>query len=180
MALTLVDCDGATRVLMASEVDFDKPPRQLFISNRLTEAGRREWRLLLVSAINGGDDQTLATSLKHGGYLSTAETATRNGKTFTKAVPVAAAETLAEGEFNRFYIRGLCRRAADLGIVELEIYRAKPVMKPRPESEAKIGTRIDASSLLRDLRDNVGIDTALGVPAGPNSGRTTSICEVTP
>lgn len=38
------------------------------------------------------------------------ETATRNGKTFSKKVPVTAAETLAEGEFNRFYARGLCLR----------------------------------------------------------------------
>jgi hypothetical protein len=42
-------------------------------------------------------------------------------------VPVTAADTLAEGEFNRFYLRGLCRRASAANMAEIEVYRAKEV-----------------------------------------------------
>jgi hypothetical protein len=53
----------------------------------------------------------------------------------------------------------------------VEVYRAKPVQDPRPRSRQIIGTRIDAQRLLGDLRAHPGgIDSALGVPAGPNSG----------
>jgi hypothetical protein len=85
-------------------------------------------------------------------------------------VPATAPETLAEGEFNRFYIRGLCVRALAEGITELVIYRAKQVENPRSESTAKIGLKISAQALLTDLRANPGVDTALGLPPGPNSG----------
>lgn len=40
-------------------------------------------------------------------------------------VPVTAPETLSEGEFNRFYARGLCRVAISLGIAAVQVYRAK-------------------------------------------------------
>jgi hypothetical protein len=40
----------------------------------------------------------------------------------------------------------------------------------RAESEQKIGQRIAAEALLRDLRAHPGLDTALGLPPGPNSG----------
>ena len=47
---------------------------------------------------------------------------------------------------------------------------AKYVEHPRAESEAKVGTVIDAVQLLKDLRDNIGMDTGLGIPSGAGSG----------
>jgi hypothetical protein len=82
---------------------------------------------------------------------------------------VTAAETLAEGEFNRFYVRALCRRQMS-GDGQLVVHRAKQVQNPRPESEALIGTSPNAGKLLDDLRNNPGVEPALGVPKGPNSG----------
>ena len=88
-----------------------------------------------------------------------------------------AAQQLAEGEFNRYYIRGLCRRAQEEGITELVIYRGKEVRKPRPESQAKIGTRISVDHLLEALRshDFVSVEEAFAVPSGPNSGLTAQL-----
>jgi hypothetical protein len=85
-------------------------------------------------------------------------------------VPITAAETLGEGEFNRFYIRALCVHAINDGIKTLIVYRAKVVANARVESEMKIDTGVDPVRLLGDLRNNPGVDTALGLPAGPNSG----------
>ena len=85
-------------------------------------------------------------------------------------MPSNAPETLAEGEFNRFYIRGLCRRAVEENVAQLVIYRAKTVTHARPESERRIGATVSPGALLADLRQNVGVDTVLGVPAGPEFG----------
>lgn len=43
-------------------------------------------------------------------------------------------------------------------------------MVARSASEAMIGSHIDPHALLEDLRTHQGIDTALGLPPGPNSG----------
>ena len=64
----------------------------------------------------------------------------------------ATAALLAEREFHRFYIRGLCCRALDQGVSALVIYRARPATQGRPSSDAMVGVRITVSSLLEDLR----------------------------
>jgi hypothetical protein len=81
-----------------------------------------------------------------------------------------AHETLAEGEFNRFYMRGLCQYAIEQGIPELEIYRAKEVHHERGSSRAKIGDRFSPQSLLADLTAPFNTRTESGMPPGPNSG----------
>ena len=82
-----------------------------------------------------------------------------------------AAEVLGEGEFNRYYIRGLARRAIEDDISTLVVYRAKPARNPRPESEALVETALAPQELLEDLRAHPGDELpALGVPSGPNSG----------
>lgn len=50
-------------------------------------------------------------------------------------------------------------------------------MNPRVESQAKIGAIVNAEELLADIRVNVGVDTALGLPAGPNSGLSVQILQ---
>jgi hypothetical protein len=93
-------------------------------------------------------------------------------------VPVTAPDTLAEGEFNRFYIRGLCLRAIQDGVAELIVYRAKEVSSPRRESEAMIGARLPPERLLQDIRTHPGVDTAFGLPPGPNSGLSVHLLKV--
>jgi hypothetical protein len=82
---------------------------------------------------------------------------------------------MAEGEFNRFYVRGLCRYALANGIRQLEVYRAKAVDQPRAGSEEKIGTLVDPQAILDDLRVSAGVEPTLGMPPGPNSGLTLKI-----
>lgn len=84
-------------------------------------------------------------------------------------MPSNAHNTLAEGEFNRFYLRGLCLEALQQGKM-IEVYGAKAVNQPRAASQALIGMQLNPNQLLLDLRTNIGVDTALGLPAGPNSG----------
>ena len=90
------------------------------------------------------------------------ETAVRKGRTCRKRVPYTAPETMAEGEFNRYDIRGLCRSVIGMGGRTVLVYRARSSRVPRPESDALIGRLIDAEALLEDMRNHPGIDTAFG------------------
>ena len=170
MALDLENLDPRTRQFMMTEIDLDISKGELYLSGRLTETGKKAFPELLRSAATSGDDSSLAATLANGRcFRQTEIRQTQRGPKEVK-VPYNAAETLAEGEFNRFYARALCLRAQEDGIPELEIYRAKHVTNPRVESVAKIGTTIVPTALLGDLRTHQGVEPSLGLPPGPNSG----------
>ncbi len=170
MGLSLTNLDNQTRPLMVDEIQADIKSGKLYLSQRLNSQGQKDYPNLLLTAAQYRDDMWLADELRKGRLNATEQARKPSGGYITKKVPINAAETLAEGEFNRFYIRGLCKRAIGNGIADLVIYRAKQVTNPRSDSAAKIGTTINAQTLLSDLRINIGIDTALGLPPGPNSG----------
>jgi len=171
MSLSLANLDEQTRQLMLEEIELDVSRNTLYISSRLSNTGRNDYASLLKEAVSKHDDRWLAVQLRSGGRLNTTETKrTPKGGMTTAQVPITAADTLAEGEFNRFYIRAICRRVIDLGSGKVVVYRAKEVSRARSESERKIGMQVDAQGLLDDLRSHPGIDTALGLPPGPNSG----------
>jgi len=171
VSLHLVNLDERTRQFMLDELTQDEGSGRVYLSSRLTPKGRQEWASLLRAALKQGDDDSLAAALRVGGMLNeTEQRQTPKGGVTTARIPATAAETLAEGEFNRFYIRALCRRVLEGDAAQLIVYRAKMVTHPRAESEAKIGNTVDAGALLSDLRTSQGIDTAFGLPSGPNSG----------
>jgi hypothetical protein len=171
MPLSLDKLDAQTRPHMVAEIKADIGAGRLYLSPRLSARGRADYPNLLRQAAEASNDSWLANELRQSGRLNEMEERRKpkGGVTMVR-VPVTAPETLAEGEFNRFYVRGLCLRALASGIHELVAYRAKEVDNPRPESVARIGQQIPAQALLDDLRANPGVDTALGLPPGPNSG----------
>jgi hypothetical protein len=170
--LELVNLGDRVRGLMIEEVDRDIENGTLYINpRRLSPTGQQDYPGLLKETVLLHDDAWLADQLRQEGRMNrTMQRAKPKGGYTTVPVPVNAPDTLAEGEFNRFYARGLCRSAIEDGTPDLVIYRAKQVSTPREESEARIGTTINAQALLDDLRANPGKDTWLGIPAGPNSG----------
>jgi hypothetical protein len=168
--MDLVNLDAVTRHHMLDEINRDVAGDTLYMSPRLSAVGRRDYPELLLDAAESGDADSLAVKLQISGRLNITEMATRNGKTYSKRVPANAHQTMAEGEFSRFYARGLCLRAAEDGIEEVIVYRAKEVTRPRPESEAMVGIAVSAIRLLADLRTSIGVEPALGIPPGPNSG----------
>jgi hypothetical protein len=173
--LELKDLDDQSRPFMVAEVDADVAKGAIYLSPRLTASGLREFPKLLRQACDQFDATWLASRLLQGRYISETEAYFRSGRRHTRKVNITqAAEMLAEGEFNRFYARGLCLRAMDAGVAEVVVYRAKAVSHARPESKQLIGSKIAAESLLADLREHVGRDTDHGMPGGPNSGL--SVC----
>lgn len=163
------------RSQMLQELQRDVASGKVYASPRLVPKGKEAWPELLGSAARSHSDQWLADELRAQKLIASHEPRkTRTGTTMA-AVPVTAPETLAEGEFNRLYIRGVCLEAIARGNGQVEVYRAKYVENPRPESAAKIGQKFSAQRLLDDVRASIGVDTALGLPQGPNSGLTVKL-----
>ncbi|HYO54337.1 hypothetical protein [Archangium sp.] len=168
---TSLNLDERTRVLMLDEIAADEAAGRLYVSDRLTPLGVSMYAANLKEAARAGNERTFTARLRAPGQLKThMPRGTSSGGMTMAKVPANAPEMLAEGEFNRFYIRALCLRAIADGVEELIVYRAKSVAQPRWESESKVGEAIDPHRLLRDLRANPGVETALGVPGGPGSG----------
>ena len=150
MGLYYENLDYVTRLLMAQELQLGDH----HLSPRLTPEGVVAWPALLAEAVNDGrDDDWLAAELVRRGLVRPAETYERGEKLHARTVnPAHTAQQLAEGEFNRYYLRGLCLRAINEGIPFLVVYRGKDVSEPRPESQAKLGRRVPVHALLETLR----------------------------
>lgn len=172
MSLFFENLDERTRQLMLDEVEYDIDHNQLHISPFLSGQGQWDYADLLRKAIQKGDDETLSQDLRARRRIVRALPRRKPQGGYVIAATVEnAAELLAESEFNRYYIRGLARRAMEDGISELVVYRAKPARSPRPESEARVEMALSPEELLEDLRTHPGDELpALGVPSGPNSG----------
>jgi hypothetical protein len=171
MAFVFTHLDATTRPLMLSEIDLDVTAASLYVSDRLNPSGQACYAALLREAARSHDETWLAQQLRIRDCFNLTYQRRKPTGGFTDVrMPSNAQEMLAEGEFNRFYIRGVCQRAINEGVTQLVVYRAKFVRDPRPESESKIGSAVSPPALLDDLRRNTGIDTALGLPAGPSSG----------
>jgi len=174
MSIRYESLDAEVRVYMAQELQRDLGDAGIYISNRLTPAGKDAWPGTLGEAIQRHDDEWLAATLRSRSYMLAEEQRQKpkGGITVAK-VPETAPDTLAEGEFNRYYARGLCAQVLATGGTEVEVYRGKTASSPRPESEAMLGKHLKAQALLDDLRAATrGVETAMGIPAGPNSGLT--------
>src|SRR6266567_1519583 len=171
MGLEYKNLDERTRTLMLAEIERDIAAKTLYLSENLNPQGKANYPDLVRTAARSGSDVTLGAAIRDRLNPHEKPRRLKSGE-FSKA-PVMrsnAHEMLAEGEFNRFYIRAVCLRAIEDGIQEVVVYRAKNVQNARSESEQKIGQRVLVEPLLRDLRANPGVDTAMGLPPGPNSG----------
>jgi len=160
--------DSATRHLMLEELQLDLLRDELWLSSRLSPRGRALWSRLFALAIEEGDAHTLARSLSREGRMLAIEgRRTRHGHK-TVWVPRTAEQTLAWGEFNRFFIRATCRRAIQLRLPFVVVHRGRPSRNPRPESEALLGLRLCPTDLLEEVRKAPG--SGASFPPGPNSG----------
>jgi hypothetical protein len=175
MAFHFLDMNDEIRSLMLEELSIDKLQGQIYISSRLTEIGTRMYEELLTNSINVGNEVTLANELVGNNCIKEfVPRQTKSGTTMVKT-PSNAHLVLAEGEFNRYYIRAIARKVIESQKGTLRVYRAKQVSRTRIESDRLLGTSVEPSNLLKDLRDNIGLETILGIPGGPGSGLSVRI-----
>lgn len=173
MGLCYENLDERVRKLMLKEIDIDLAKGRFTYSPRLNASGHRQYERLLREAVEAHDDDWLAGQLQARDCINYGEARTLSaGRTILARTPRDAATIIAEGEFNRLYIRALCVLAIEEGIEQVEIYRGRPAARPRPVSERLVGSMFPAARLLDDLRRHAGLNTALGIPAGPHSGLT--------
>lgn len=167
MTLDLVDLDSCTRRFMLAEVAADLAAGALYLSPQLTEAGRAHYADLLRAAIAGGSEASLADALVAHAAVKPPDRWQRSAERSSEAgttEALRAAALLAEREFHRFYIRGLCRRALAEGVLALEIYRARPPDTRRSHPDAMIGVKVMAASLLEDLSRGFQMSPPTGLP----------------
>lgn len=151
----------STRVYMLQELDLDEAASGPYMSSRFTSEGREQYAALLRSALTDGSPETLYEALNERGILEVSETLASG---LIKKVPSNAAQLLADSEFNRYYVRGVCRAASDGDDdAEVEVYRARVSSKPRPESEDLVGSTVSAKQLLDLLRKAVA-DPSIAIP----------------
>ena len=121
---------------------------------------------MLKGALETQNDTWLANKLY--GYFNATEPRHLEKGIIQAAIPETANITLAEDEFNRFYMRALCLFAIANNIPYLIVCQTKTVQDHRPRSVAKLGSSINPTDLLDDLRTYKERDTRLGL-GEPNS-----------
>lgn len=129
---------------MLEEIQHDISNKNLYFSKRFSQRGIDDYPNLLIKHVQNGNEISLGNELNQNGRFNTTETTIRG----TKKVPINAHETLAEGEFNRFYVRALCLIAIESG-EKLEAYRAKEVAHSRSESQYKIGELVAPPAIVK-------------------------------
>ena len=158
--------DATTRQYMLIEVDQAIKTSQLHFSRRFNEQGVARYPQLLCAAVTTGNEETLADALQQQHCFDTHE---KQGAV-TRKVPENAATTFAEGEFNAFYMRGVCHRAIREGCL-VEVYRAKATDVPRKTSQLIEGQKHDPNRVLLLFKNSPdGSQRGAGMPAGSNSG----------
>ena len=170
MPLQYLDLDPVTRRHALAEFEHDRESEGgIRLSERLRPTAGSVYLRLLGEAIRYYDDRWLeerASDL----LVDFEPRQTPTGGQTTARVPQIAARLLAEGDFNRYYMRGVALRALDEGRQVVEVYRARLSIEPREASTLLEGRRLPAIEVLESLRGNVDGESA-ALPLGlPNSG----------
>jgi len=145
--------DTETRALMCEEINAAEKSDNIYFSTRFNETGKKCWIELLRKSAEEFNEHWLADQLKIVGAMKVTETKAKPKGGFTLAhVPEDATVTLADGQFNRFYMAAICRRALEDGKSSVMVYRAKQRMESRVESRQLEGTYREPNVLLHELR----------------------------
>ena len=146
--------DARTRILMEAEIDTAEKSKNLYFSTRFNTVGNQGWVSWLRSAAKRHDEHWLAYQLEIAVAMKDFETRKKPKGGYAIAhVPDTAAETFADGQFNRFYVAAICRRTLEDKNTHVQIYRAKHRGEPRVESRALEGTSVGADGLLLEMRN---------------------------
>ena len=169
MPLQYENLDPTTRRYALAELDHDFANGSFHVSERLRPETVAEYQRLLSEALRYYDDRWLE---EHASDLlvESESRRTRSGGTTTARVPQMAARMLAEGDFNRYYMRGVALRAIEEGRQILEVYRARLSLEPRAESAELEGRRLPAAEVLDHLRGRLSADSTVAPLGRTNSG----------
>lgn len=184
------ELDEATREHMLDEVERDIADGKLYMSKNFSASAKGAYPDLLRKAVREGTEQSLTQALRYAGFWSFIKGRSGFGSPRPlrpmrplKSGPSGfgsagstldeinnAAATFAEGEFNVYYMRGLCLKLIAEGQGQAEVYRAKAVDEPRAGGKVHAGQIVSCADHLEALRARKGGVSTLGLPRGVNSG----------
>src|SRR5215208_1094334 len=169
MPLQYENLDPTTRRYAHAELNADLENGAFHLSERLRPTAIADYQRLLSEALRYYDDRWLE---EHASDLliDVESRRTRSGGTTTAKIPQMAARMLAEGDFNRYYMRAVCMRAIEEGRQIVEVYRARLSLEPRPESAELEGRRLPAAEVLDHLRGPLSADASVAPLGRTNSG----------
>jgi hypothetical protein len=169
MPLQYENLDPTTRRLAIAELDDDLKTGAFHASERLRPTAVADYQHLLRESLRYYDDLWLEQ--RASDLIVDFETRqTRSGGQTTAKIPEMASRMLAEGDFNRYYMRGVARRAVDEGRQIVEVYRARLSLEPRPDSAEAEGQRVQAKDVLDYLRGTTSTPPDEVRLGRPNSG----------
>jgi hypothetical protein len=160
---TFLDLTKRTRKLMLEELEADVLSNTVYLSPRLSERGKADFVGILRDTFEKRSLGWISSELFDFGRMADEEEYQKNGIWYRRRIGLMARTTLAEGEFNRYYIRAVCLIAIEEK-QNVRVYRAKEVEKARPASQRLVGKRRKARKILEDLRTSIGVDPVPGVP----------------
>lgn len=166
--------DDVTRGYMLQEIQAARQEKNLYYSRRFNDSGVARWPELLQEAARRHDEYWLACQLETEGLMRGLEgSRTPSGGYTIKYVPHTAAGLMAEGQFNRYYILAVCRRALAERKSSVVVYRAKLRSENPIEPDAFNGSSLDAQVLHAELRlHETSLEHRL---LQPNSGLSVSL-----
>ena len=176
MPLHYDNLDPATRRAALAELDADRAAGRVLVSERLRPGTQERYVELLHDGLRYYDDQWLEERI--GDLLVGFETRrTKSGGQTTARLPADAARMLAESDFNRYYMRGVCMRAVEEGRENVVVYRARLSLEPRSTSSELEGKELPARQLLEELRGMTRESLASATLGRPNSGLSVRLPE---
>src|ERR1044071_5534375 len=169
MPLQYESLDPTTRRFAIAELDSDLATGSYHTSERIRPTAVAEYQRYLHESLRYYDDRWFE---EHASDLMIDHEArrTRSGGQTAVRLPEMASRMLAEGDFNRYYMRGVALRAIEEGREVVEVYRARLSMEPRVESAQLEGRRLPAKEVLAYLRGEEASDPAVTALGRPNSG----------
>lgn len=129
----------------------------LYFSKYLTDAGHDRYPHLLAQALECGSPDSLCDALSSSAL-------------WRADAPRNSVQTFAWDEFNKYYMRALCRWSQEHQGYEIVVVRGRRSGAHRNSSDAQINRTREAASLLQQLRRKPAIN-----PFGANSGLTLAI-----
>src|SRR6185503_10149663 len=112
MPLHYENLDPVTRRFALEELDRDIQHGTFHASGRLKPESVNEYQNLLRDAIRYYDDRWLEERVDDL-VVEVEPRRTRTGEAINVRVPEMAVRMLTEGDFNRYYMRGISQRAID-------------------------------------------------------------------
>jgi hypothetical protein len=168
MPLHYENLDPITRRFALEELQRDIDNETFHASDRLRPEAVGEYKRLLNEAIRYYDDRWLEERAEDL-VVEHESRRTRSG-VIEARVPSMAVRMLTEGDFNRYYMRGVCLRAIDEERGVVEVYRARLSLEARPESAELEGRRVSPGEVLSWLRGEPSEDAGASRLGRVNSG----------